>query len=53
MKLERDLVATYHAYAEALRVGWPRTASGLDQIAETYESEAAREGLTAQQREWL
>ncbi|MHB1666478.1 hypothetical protein [Thiomonas sp.] len=52
-KLERDLAATYHAHAEALRFDWPRTAACLDRIAETYESEAAREDLTAQQREWL
>jgi hypothetical protein len=50
---ERALAASYRRDAEALRFDWPRTAACLDRIATTYEVDATREDLSAEQRDWL
>lgn len=50
---ERDLAARYRADAEALRFDWPRTAACLERIASTYDHDAEREDISAQQRDWL
>ncbi|MEW6018783.1 MAG: helix-turn-helix transcriptional regulator [Pseudomonadota bacterium] len=50
---ERSLAARYRRDAEALRFDWPRTAACLDRIAATYEYDATREDLSAEQRDWL
>jgi DNA-binding XRE family transcriptional regulator len=50
---ERALAERYRADAEALRFDWPRTAACLDRIATTYEVDANREDLSAEQRDWL
>ncbi len=52
-ELERALAARYRADAEILRFDWPRTAGCLDRIASTYEVDAKREDLSADQRDWL
>jgi hypothetical protein len=52
-ELERALAARYRADAEALRFDWVRTAGCLDRIASTYEVDATREDLSADQRDWL
>ncbi len=52
-ELERSLAARYRADAEALRFDWLRTAGCLDRIASTYEVDAKREDLSADQRDWL
>ncbi|MCK5225994.1 MAG: hypothetical protein KAQ89_04690, partial [Planctomycetes bacterium] len=39
-KLEWDLSQKYRAYAEKVRIKWPRTASILEGLASTYEREA-------------
>jgi hypothetical protein len=50
---ERSLAERYRRDAEALRFDWPRTAACLDRIAATYEVDANREDLSAEQRDWL
>ncbi|WEK40769.1 MAG: helix-turn-helix transcriptional regulator [Candidatus Brevundimonas colombiensis] len=50
---ERSLAASYRKDAEALRFDWPRTSACLERIATTYEYDANREDLSAQQRDWL
>jgi hypothetical protein len=50
---ERALAERYRRDAEALRFDWPRTAACLDRIATTYEVDANREDLSAEQRDWL
>ena len=50
---ERALASRYRQDAEALRFDWPRTAAALDRIATTYEVDATREDLSAEQRDWL
>ena len=50
---ERALAASYRRDAEALRFDWPRTAACLDRIAATYEVDASREDLRAEQKDWL
>jgi DNA-binding XRE family transcriptional regulator len=50
---ERALAESYRRDAEALRFDWPRTAACLDRIATTYEVDATREDLSAEQRDWL
>jgi hypothetical protein len=50
---ERALATSYRRDAEALRFDWPRTAACLDRIATTYEVDATREDLSAEQRDWL
>jgi hypothetical protein len=50
---ERVLAETYRGHAEALRFDWPRTAASLDRIATTYDLDATREDLSAEQRDWL
>jgi hypothetical protein len=50
---ERALAESYRREAEALRFDWPRTAACLDRIATTYEVDATREDLSAEQRDWL
>lgn len=50
---ERLLAEQYRRDAEALKFDWPRTAACLDRIAATYEADANREDLRANQRDWL
>jgi transcriptional regulator with XRE-family HTH domain len=50
---ERALAGVYQRDAEALRFDWPRTAACLDRIATTYQVDAEREDLSADQRDWL
>lgn len=50
---ERALAERYRRDAEALRFDWPRTAACLDRIATTYEADAKREDLSAEQSDWL
>ncbi len=50
---ERALAERYRRDAEALRFDWHRTAACLDRIAATYEVDATREDLSAEQRDWL
>jgi hypothetical protein len=50
---ERALAERYRRDAKALRFDWPRTAACLDRIATTYEVDANREDLSAEQRDWL
>ena len=50
---ERALAKRYRSDAEALRFDWHRTAACLDRIATTYEVDANREDLSAEQRDWL
>ena len=50
---ERALAERYRRDAEALRFDWHRTAACLDRIATTYEVDANREDLSAEQRDWL
>ena len=50
---ERALAERYRRDAEALRFEWHRTAACLDRIATTYEVDATREDLSAEQRDWL
>ena len=50
---ERALAERYRRDAEALRFDSPRTAACLDRIATTYEVDANREDLSAEQRDWL
>jgi transcriptional regulator with XRE-family HTH domain len=50
---ERALAERYHRDAEALRYDWPRAAACLDRIAATYEADAKREDVSAEQGEWL
>lgn len=50
---ERVLAARYRQDADAFRFDWPRTAASLDRIATTYEVDATREDLSAEQRDWL
>lgn len=50
---ERALAECYRRDAEALRFDWPRTAACLDRIATTYQVDANREDISAEQRDWL
>ena len=50
---ERALAERYRHDAKALRFDWPRTAACLDRIATTYEVDASRQDLSAEQRDWL
>ena len=50
---ERVLAARYRRDAEAIRFDWPRSSACLDRIAKTYELDADRQDLSAQQRDWL
>ena len=50
---ERALAERYRRDAEALRFDWLHTAACLDRIATTYEVDATREDLSAEQRDWL
>ncbi|MGD1824501.1 XRE family transcriptional regulator [Chromobacterium violaceum] len=50
---ERALAERYRRDAESLRFDWPRTSACLDRIATTYEIDANREDLSAEQRDWL
>jgi len=50
---ERALAEVYRRDAAALRFDWPRTSACLDRISTTYEVDAAREDLSAEQRDWL
>jgi transcriptional regulator with XRE-family HTH domain len=52
-ELERNLAERYRRDADALRFDWDRTAACLDRIAATYEVDATREDLSAEQRDWL
>jgi transcriptional regulator with XRE-family HTH domain len=50
---ERALAERYHRDAETLRYDWPRTAACLERIAATYEADAKRQDVSAEQGEWL
>ncbi len=50
---ERALAERYRLDADALRFDWLRTAACLDRIAATYEVDANREDLSADQRDWM
>jgi transcriptional regulator with XRE-family HTH domain len=50
---ERELAAQYRADALACAFTWPRTQAVLEQIAEGYEHDAAREDQGAEQRDWM
>jgi hypothetical protein len=54
-KQERLLAERYRNYAEMSRDQWPRTAAVLNQIAESYTSDARREDIEAELEEdlWL
>jgi hypothetical protein len=47
------LAERYRRDADALRFDWLRTAACLDRIATTYEADANREDLSADQRDFL
>lgn len=48
---ERELAQRYHRYARQAHTRWPRTASLLRRIAETFEADARREDREAELRE--
>ncbi len=50
---ERALSERYRHDAKALRFDWPRMAACLERIATTYEVDANRQDLSAEQRDWL
>ena len=50
---ERALAERYRRDSNTLRFDWPRTAACLDRIAATYDVDANREDLSAEQRDWL
>jgi len=50
---ERILVERYKQDADDLRFEWPRTAACLDRIAASYQQDAIREDLSADQGDWL
>ncbi len=47
------MAETYRGYADALNVGWPRTAAMLRTISDTYAAWARREDVEAELREDL
>ncbi len=49
---ERDLVARYQRYAEAVAFEWHRTAAVLSQIAKHYENQALRFDDDAERNDW-
>jgi len=49
---ERDLVARYRGYAEAVAFEWHRTAAVLNQIAKDYEAQARRLDDDAERNDW-
>ena len=49
---ERSLAGQYRAWAEISRVRWPRMARVLDEIAESWEGDARREDIRAEQEKW-
>jgi hypothetical protein len=44
---ERELVAQYRRWADAVRDRWPRSGAVLDDLAHTYDLDARREDLSA------
>ncbi|MGA7730569.1 MAG: NB-ARC domain-containing protein [Chloroflexia bacterium] len=50
---ERQLVETYQRYANIMRDQWPRTAAALQDIADTYRSDAHRSDVSAELEEDL
>jgi transcriptional regulator with XRE-family HTH domain len=50
--LERGEAAQYRGWAKAIAVDYPYTSKALDQIAETYEWEAARHDEDAERLDW-
>jgi hypothetical protein len=50
---ERALAERYRRDAKALQYDWPRTAACLDRIAASYEADAKREDLSAEQQDWI
>jgi DNA-binding transcriptional regulator YiaG len=49
---ERELADRYQRDADALRFDWLRTAAVLERISENYASDAKREDIGAEQRDW-
>jgi hypothetical protein len=50
---ERELVRKYTSYADAMNEKWPRTAAVLREIAQFYESDAARSDMDVELRDHL
>jgi transcriptional regulator with XRE-family HTH domain len=49
---EREMVARYRGYAEAVAFEWHRTAAVLNQIAKDYEAQARRLDDDAERNDW-
>ena len=49
---ERGLAQRYRSWAKVCETEWPKTAAVLERIAESYEHEARREDVTAEQNDW-
>ena len=52
-KQERELSKRYKQDADAIGLEWPRASACLHRIAETYNVDAMRKDLSAEQRDWL